>query len=304
MERPSSNSPPPPVRRSQRSTAGRPANKYGDWDTRSSSSSSMSTRERRLAEASRQKQAADNELRRKELAILRMELELERNINECEHQDQLAKIEQDERADFLLAQPLTSDLNERIQQWIVEESTSAAPTPTATEVRSNSNPVAVNFGSTQTTHVSADRPPHLPITASARDQPGAQQEIAPANGQVLESTPRTRTVDAASAQLTELEEVSQTTLPHLPSIDSHIPPPHSAPNSSFALPSARQDLHSSFALPPVHSAQNSSFALPPRTFEFTPKYTRTDLITLWACFAHALIKLIAVVVMYSVSCPV
>ena len=129
MERPSSNSPPPPVRRSQRSTAGRPANKYGDWDTRSSSSSSMSTRERRLAEASRQKQAADNELRRKELAILRMELELERNINECEHQDQLAKIEQDERADFLLAQPLTSDLNERIQQWIVEESTSAAPTP-------------------------------------------------------------------------------------------------------------------------------------------------------------------------------
>ena len=147
MERPSSNSPPAPVRRSQRSTAGRKANKYGDWDTRSSSSSipssSMSTRERRLAEASRQKQAADDELRRKELAILRMELELERNINEREHQEQLAKIEQDERADFLLAQPLTSDLNERIH-WIVEESTLAAPTPTATEVRSprhNSNPV-------------------------------------------------------------------------------------------------------------------------------------------------------------------
>ena len=86
----------------------------------------MSTRERRLAEVSRQKQAADDELRRMELAILRMELELERNINEREHQEQLAKIEQDERADFLLSPPLASDLNERIQEWLVDESTSAA----------------------------------------------------------------------------------------------------------------------------------------------------------------------------------
>ena len=136
MERPSSNPPPAPVRRSQRSPAGRPANKCGDWDTRSSSSSipssSMSTRERQLAEASRQKQAADDELRRKELAILRMELELERNINEREHQEQLAKIEQDERADFLLAPPLASDLNERIQEWLVDESTSAAQPQQAT----------------------------------------------------------------------------------------------------------------------------------------------------------------------------
>ena len=194
MERPSSNSPPAPVRRSQRSTTGRPANKYGDWDTRSSSSSipssSMSTRERRLAEASRQKQAADDELRRKELAILRMELELERNINEREYQEQLAKIEQAERADFLLAQP---------------------------------------------------------------KKPEPKEEIAPATGQVLESTAHVRTVGAASAQRTE---VSQRTLSHLPitSIDSHIPPPHSALNSSFALPLVQSDLNSSFALPPTHSA--------------------------------------------------
>ena len=69
---------------------------------------------------------------RKELAILRMELELERNINEREHQEQLAKIEQDERADFLLAPPLASDLNERIQEWLVDESTSAAQPQQAT----------------------------------------------------------------------------------------------------------------------------------------------------------------------------
>ena len=92
----------------------------------------MSTRERRLAEASRQKQAADDELRRKELAILRLELELERNINEREHQEQLAKIEQDERADFLLAPPLASDPNERIQEWLVEGLTSAAQPQQAT----------------------------------------------------------------------------------------------------------------------------------------------------------------------------
>ena len=156
----------------------------------------MSTRERRLAEASQQKKA-DIELRRKELAILRMELELERNINECEYQDQLAKLEQDERADFLLAQP---------------------------------------------------------------KRPEPKEEIAPATGQVLESTAHARTVGAASAQRTE---VSQRTLSHLPSIDSHITPPHSAPNSSFALPPAHSDLHSSFALPLVQSDLNSSFALPP-----------------------------------------
>ena len=136
MERPSSDPPPAPVRRSQRSTAGRPANNYGDWDTRSYSSSisssSMSTRERRLAEAARQKQAEDDELRRKELAILHMELELERNINEREHQEQLAKIEQDERADLFLAPPLASDLNERNQECIVDESTSAAQPQQAT----------------------------------------------------------------------------------------------------------------------------------------------------------------------------
>ena len=35
---------------------------------------------------------------------------------------------------------------------------------------------------------------------------------------------------------------------------SHIPPPHSAVNSSFALPLVQSDLNSSFALPPTHSA--------------------------------------------------
>ena len=55
--------------------------------------------------------------------------------------------------------------------------------------------------------------------------------------------------------------MSQRTLSHLPitSIDSHIPPPHSAAalNSSFALPLVQSDLNSSFALPPpppAHSA--------------------------------------------------
>ena len=76
----------------------------------------------------------------------------------------------------------------------------------------------------------------------------------PANGQVLESTAHARTAGAAPAQRTE--EVSQRTLSHLPitSIDSHIPPPHSALNSSFALPLVQPDLNSSFALPPTHSA--------------------------------------------------
>ena len=112
-----------------------------------------------------------------------------------------------------------------------------------------------------TTHVSADLPPTL---ASARDQPRTEketgpehaepkEEIAPATGQVLESTAHAHTVGAASAQRTE---VSQRTLSHLPitSIDSHIPPPHSAVNSSFALPLVQSDLNSSFALPPTHSA--------------------------------------------------
>ena len=114
------------------------------------------------------------------------------------------------------------------------------------------------------THVSADLPPHSPTLASARDQPRTEnetgpehaepkEEIAPATGQVLESTAHVRTVGAASAQRTE---VSQRTLSHLPitSIDSHIPPPHSALNSSFALPLVQSDLNSSFALPPTHSA--------------------------------------------------
>ena len=112
-----------------------------------------------------------------------------------------------------------------------------------------------------TTHVSADLPPTL---ASARDQPRTEnetgpehaepkEEIAPATGQVLESTAHAHTVGAASAQRTE---VSQRTLSHLPitSIDSHIPPPHSAVNSSFVLPLVQSDLNSSFALPPTHSA--------------------------------------------------
>ena len=113
-----------------------------------------------------------------------------------------------------------------------------------------------------TTHVSADLPPTL---ACARDQPRTEnetgpehaepkEEIAPATGQVLESTAHARTVGAASTQRTE--EVSQRTPSHLPitSIDSHIPPPHSAVNSSFALPLVQSDLNSSFALPPTHSA--------------------------------------------------
>ena len=84
-------------------------------------------------------------------------------------------------------------------------------------------------------------------------KPEPKEEIAPATGQVLESTAHARTVGAASTQQTE---VSQRTLSHLPitSIDSHIPPPHSAVNSSFALPLVQSDLNSSFALPPTHSA--------------------------------------------------
>ena len=113
-----------------------------------------------------------------------------------------------------------------------------------------------------TTHVSADLPP-----ASARDQPGTEnetgpehepkQEIAPATGQVLESTAHARMAGAASAHDQQTEKVSQRTPSHLPitSIDSHIPPPHSAVNSSFALPLVQSDLNSSFALPPTHSAR-------------------------------------------------
>ena len=73
---------------------------------------------------------------------------------------------------------------------------------------------------TTATHVSADLPPHSPTPPSARDQlktenetrPELKQEIAPANGQVLESTAhaRTRMAGAASAQRTE--ELSQRTL--------------------------------------------------------------------------------------------
>ena len=74
------------------------------------------------------------------------------------------------------------------------------------------------------------------------------------NRQVLESTVHARTAGAASSQWTEA--VSQRTLSHLPttSIDSHVPPPHSALNSSFALPLVQSDLNYNFALPPAHSA--------------------------------------------------
>ena len=89
-------------------------------------------------------------------------------------------------------------------------------------------------------------------------KPEPKEEIAPATGQVLESTPHARrpTAGAASAHDQQTEEVSQRTSSHLPitSIDSHIPPPHSAVNSSFALPLVQSDLNSSFALPPTHSA--------------------------------------------------
>ena len=65
-----------------------------------------------------------------------------------------------------------------------------------------------------TTHVSADLPPTL---ASARDQPRTEnetgpehaepkEEIAPATGQVLESTAHAHTVGAASAQRTESQQ--------------------------------------------------------------------------------------------------
>ena len=116
-----------------------------------------------------------------------------------------------------------------------------------------------NFGSTPTTtHVSADLPLHSPtIPMSAHNQPGAgnetgpepKQEIVTGYGQVLESTAHFSTAGAASAQ--RKEEVSQHTRFHLliTSIDSHIPPPHSALNSSFTLPPAHSTLNSSFVLP-------------------------------------------------------
>ena len=56
------------------------------------------TRQLRLAEASRQKRVAEAELRRKELAILRLELELERELAERAHAEAVAWIEQDAAA--------------------------------------------------------------------------------------------------------------------------------------------------------------------------------------------------------------
>ena len=56
------------------------------------------TRQLRLAEASRQKRVAEAELRRKELAILRLELELERELAERAHAEAVARIEQDATA--------------------------------------------------------------------------------------------------------------------------------------------------------------------------------------------------------------
>ena len=144
MERPYS----APLRRSTRSTAGLPATRYGQWDTRSHSSSSApsgsiagesvssfrsTTRRQRLAEASRQKRAADAELRRKELAILRMELEVERDLQDCAHEEALAQIEQDATTDFPSA-PLAQldpgqpedNLHDRIHEWLGDGSTAGA----------------------------------------------------------------------------------------------------------------------------------------------------------------------------------
>ena len=99
--------------------------------------------------------------------------------------------------------------------------------------------------------------PNKAIPAWIEQQPKKPEPkaIAPATGQVLESTAHARTAGAASAHDQRTEEVSQRTPSHLPitSIDSHIPPPHSAVNSSFALPLLQSDLNSSFALPPTHS---------------------------------------------------
>ena len=79
------------------------------------------------------KRAADAELRRKELAILRMELEVERDLQDCAHEEALAQIEQDATTDFPAApfaqldpgQP-EDDLRDRIHEWLGDGSTAGA----------------------------------------------------------------------------------------------------------------------------------------------------------------------------------
>ena len=125
-------------------------------------------------------------------------------------------------------------------------------------------PSAVRFGMRRTSQTTtmhsplshSPTKPSLPGSNNNQKKSEPKEEIAPATGQVLESTAHARTAGAASAHDQRTEEVSQRTPSHLPitSIDSHIPPPHSAVNSSFALPLVQSDLNSSFALPPTHSA--------------------------------------------------
>ena len=67
------------------------------------------TRQLRLAEASRQKRVAEAELCRKELAILRLELELERELAERAHAEAVGRIEQDATA---MSIPLPEDLED------------------------------------------------------------------------------------------------------------------------------------------------------------------------------------------------
>ena len=271
MERPSSDPPPPPVRRSQRSTAGRPANKYGDWETRSSSSSipssSMSTRERRLAEASRQKQAADDELRRKELDILRMELELERNINEREHQEQLAKIEQDERVDFLLAPPLASDPNERIQEWLVEGLTSAAQPQQATleaamqlplpdsDIESRPDVTRYVKPPTQLAHTSPTQhlvvqPQHAQLQVPLPSWPmlshtlASPSEVTNSNcGQIKVNYASAQTNPMAMAMCTQQSHVTLSTRPHAPA-PHHLAHPPAAVSSAHTTQPVTMVMHS------------------------------------------------------------
>ena len=127
-----------------------------------------------------------------------------------------------------------------------------------------------NSGTTPTTtiHVSADLP-RSPVPASARDQPGAENEtgpvppheIAPASGAIESTTmEQPQPLPPANVQVSEPTHVHVPTSSHLLDLTIDQPTQHSTQNSSSALPPPPPLLSST--VPPATSLHDSGRVSP------------------------------------------
>ena len=185
----------PHVRRSTR--APRPSTRYDHthWETgslasRTTTSSAASIRRRRQIQEEIQDTLQKLELHSKVMELRHELRDLEaENTEDPGHNDDAGSRSHPNKAipAWIEQQPKQPDQYQAIPR---DPDTKQSAAPTATEVRSNSNNNS-NPGSTQTTttYIRTTEPPQLANTMAVHCQPGAQQEIAPANGQVLESTP-------------------------------------------------------------------------------------------------------------------